>query len=257
MDKRFVSLSSLSTNVSDLSIRDPRVPSPSQSRSSSEKSDHNNARRSNPDLQASSPSHHSQAYQNHQNGPPTTQSTFINPTHLSTMIEDGDGMLQPPALHRPQPQGLDSPNGSRPSSRMGRPESKSGIESRGNSRPGSRQGSPSKLRPPTPGLDSKIKKRRSWIPGKSSTETTEGKKGGEGTQAWVVTSHEKENYDMGPLVHFQQVCMTRFQEINWHADQVPGTRALGRQWRHTGLSAQQTLRPWSILPSRLFMLCII
>ena len=208
MAKKIVSMSSLNSEVTDLSINDPRSHSPNHSDHSSTDTNSHQAilRSSLPDLRASVASNY--AIPSYQNGPPTTQSPYLNPTHLPPTLEDDAGLLQPPLL-RPLPRGPDSPRGSRPSSRMGRPESRVFEDSRDNSRAGSRAASPSVYRPLTPNTALKAKRRRSWIPGKSTFETSETQELQENARAWIFTPHEKIHYDSSPLTNFQHVSSIR------------------------------------------------
>ena len=208
MAKKIVSMSSLNSEVTDLSINDPRSHSPNPSDQSSTDTNPHQAilRSSLPDLRASVASNYS--ISSYQNGPPTTQSPYLNPTHLPPTLEDDAGLLQPPLL-RPLPRGPDSPSGSRPSSRMGRPESRVFEDSRDNSRAGSRAASPSVYRPLTPNTALKAKRRRSWIPGKSTFETSEPQEVQENARAWIFTPHEKIHYDSSPLTNFQHVSSIR------------------------------------------------
>ena len=217
MAKKIVSMSSLNSEVTDLSINDPRSRSPNPSdRSSSDANPHQAILRSSlPDLRASAASNYSIPF--YQNGPPTTQSPYLNPTHLPPTLEDDAGLLQPPLL-RPLPRGPDSPSGSRPSSRMGRPESQGLEGSRDNSRAGSRAASPSVYRPLTPNTALKAKRRRSWIPGKSTFEASETQEVQDNARAWIFTPHEKIHYESSPLTHFQHVRNLRHLESHFTND---------------------------------------
>lgn len=208
MAKKIVSMSSLNSEVTDLRINDPRSQSPNPSdRSSTDTNPHQAMLRSSlPDLRASIASNYS--IPSYQNGPPTTQSPYLNPTHLPPTLEDEPGPLQPPLL-RPLPRGPDSPNNSRPSSRMGRPDSRGLENSHDNSRAGSRAASPSIHRPLTPITALKAKRRRSWIPGKSTFEASEPQETQENVRAWIFTPHEKIHYDSTPLTSFQHVSQMR------------------------------------------------
>ena len=208
MDKRYLSMSSLNTDLSDLSIHDPRSPSPAQASANSSEQGTSHLPRKSPIGGEWPLSSHYNAFQS---GPPATQSPYRNATPLPPMNEDGngEGMLQPPPPVTQIPQRMGSPNGSRPTSVVGagsRPASRDFSGSQGGSRPGSRVASPSKFhRPSTPGAEKKLKKRRSWLPGKSTFEPADGSDGESLPQAWIVTPNEKINYDLDPLIHFQKV----------------------------------------------------
>lgn len=88
--------------------------------------------------------------------------------------------------------------------------------SRSNSRPasgaGSRPSSPTKFfRPLTPTQETKLSKRRSWLPGRSRPESHDG--GGTIPQAWLVEPGQKENirYDLAPLANLRKVSFGRIE----------------------------------------------
>ena len=178
--------------MTDLSINDPGILSPNPSnRSSADASPHQVIpRQSLPDLRASTSSNYST--QSYQKRPPAIQSPYLNATHLPPTLEDEAGMLQPPLS-------------SRPSSRVGRPESRGLEEGQENSRGGSRAASPSIHRPLTPNTLTKAKRRRSWSPGRSTFEVNETQEAGDTARAWIFTPHEKIHYDSSSLTRFQPV----------------------------------------------------
>ncbi|KAG8528790.1 uncharacterized protein KY384_006478 [Bacidia gigantensis] len=145
------------------------------------------------------------------NGPPPTQSPYLNTTQLPPTIESEDaimreGLLQPPPTFMSSPRILEPNEGSRPSSRSGRPESRgsgSSGPSRPSSRPQSRARSPSLIHNLATNAEAKLKKRRSWLP-KSSHDPHSGLDPNL-AQAWIVTPTEKIPYDMSSLVNLKRV----------------------------------------------------
>lgn len=70
---------------------------------------------------------------------------------------------------------------------------------------GSRSRSPSKfLRTSTP-LESRLSRRRSWLPGKSRSVSHGGSIVSSTPEAWTLSTHEMEPHDISALVNFQQV----------------------------------------------------
>ncbi len=169
--------------------------------------------------------------------PPPLKSSLLPP------IDDERSILQSPHLLSPIPIDTTSPNGSRAASISSRPQSAHGTfdpanpnapllkplsvqpgshggtrpvsgesaplssaGSRPGSRPPSRPGSPTKSRPQTPTKDQNLRRRRSWLPGRSKVEVQEQEPGPEHTwQAWIVTPQEKRPYDVAALTDFQKV----------------------------------------------------
>ena len=112
-----------------------------------------------------------------------------------TPIEPGNLLSQMDSM-RDSSQRSMSP-GSRPNSR---PASRSG--SRANSRPSS----PTKFfRPLTPSQETKLSKRRSWLPGKTRPESHDGP--GEMLRAWLLEPGQQESikYDLAPLANLRRV----------------------------------------------------
>ena len=86
----------------------------------------------------------------------------------------------------------------------GRPNS--GPASRPGSRANSRSSSPTKFfRPLTPSQETKLSKRRSWLPGKTQPESHDG--AGELLRAWPLDPDQQEStkYDLAPLANFRRV----------------------------------------------------
>lgn len=86
----------------------------------------------------------------------------------------------------------------------GRPNS--GPASRPGSRANSRTSSPTKFfRPLTPSQETKLSKRRSWLPGKTRPESHDGV--GEMLRAWLLDPDQQESikYDLAPLANFRRV----------------------------------------------------
>lgn len=200
-------MASLNTDVSDLSINDPRSLSPAHpGTGSTEFAGHNAPQRSpmNGDWPLSP--HYNNGLQN---GPPATQSPYMNATPLAPMEENAEGMLQPPPpLLSSTPKRIPSPVGRKSASVAGsinRPDSRDFSGSQAGSRPGSRAASPSRFsrRPTTPGTEGRLKKRLSWMPGRSPQPSESDNEGR--SQAWTVSSNERIPYDLDPLLHFQRV----------------------------------------------------
>ena len=202
MDQQPTSIFSLSRDLTDLSLQDPRVsPSPSAA-SSTRRSSHSIPRKSLPDLRASAPLVVPQDL----NTRASMHSMYTAPTPI---LEEQNEAQYPSPLIKALPERPDSLDGSRPSTRAGRSEARAGgiaSHSRDASRIGSRSGSPAMFRPLTPTQEGKIKKRRlSWLPGKSGEELPGGQDVAQGAQAWVITPQEKLPYDLAPLLRFQVV----------------------------------------------------
>ena len=157
----------------------------------------------------------------------------FDPT-LLPRIEDDDVLLNPPPLLKPMPMRAQSPGGSRDSSRPvsrgnpfdSRPASRGNpFDSRPASRPpssrspsrppsqaASRPASPIRLRPQTPTArpltpttESKLAKRRSWMPGKLRKPEQDEGDHENNPQAWMVAPHEKITYDVSRLANFEKV----------------------------------------------------
>ncbi|KAL9131332.1 MAG: hypothetical protein Q9217_000711 [Psora testacea] len=198
MERRVSSILSLRSNLTDSGINDSRL---SASNSISSPSSLTIPRKSLPNLRALSSS---RTLLDARSGRSTTHSMYLHPSTPPTP-EDGNGMLQPVPLLKPSPEGSNSPGGSRASSSIGRPERHVGSYSRDGSRVASSPCSPSTFRPLTPTKEAKTKKRRSWMPGKTTLEMQNGHDIAQTAQAWVITPQEKMPYDLSPLLHFQPV----------------------------------------------------
>ena len=118
-------------------------------------------------------------------------------------LGDGEFPHQSPLL-KALPNRSESPAGFRPLSGGSAPGSNAG--SRPSSRPPSRPASPVKSRPQTPTNESKLRKRRSWVPGRSKVDIPECKQESYPSQAWVVSPQEKHPYDVTSLANFLKVC---------------------------------------------------
>ena len=130
--------------------------------------------------------------------PPSTLASpgRLTPTFRPTTPSEPGSLLPHVDTMRQSPQRTGSP-GSRSNSR---PASRAG--SRGDSRPPS----PTKFfRPLTPTQETKLSKRRSWLPGRSRPESHDG--GGAMPRAWLVEPGQQENikYDLSPLANIQRV----------------------------------------------------
>jgi len=173
------------------------------------------------------PTNNLQDLHSHQSSgfPPPLKSSLLPP------IDDDHPILQSPHLLSPIPIDTTSPNGSRAASISSRPQSAHGTFDpanpnapllkplpvqpgshggtrpvSGESAPPSRPGSPIKSRPQTPTKDQNLRRRRSWLPGRSKVEVQEQEPGPEHTwQAWIVTPQEKRPYDVAALTDFQKV----------------------------------------------------
>lgn len=143
----------------------------------------------------------------------TSQSHYMPPPQRPpAVLENGDVLMPPPPLHVPQSQDSESPPGSRPASRgsrlLSRPGSRPGSrdpsQARDSNRPTSRAESPGG--PPALMVDTKLKKRRSWLPGSmpANQTPTDGKPN---AQAWLVTPRNKTPYDLASLLAFQRVSL--------------------------------------------------
>lgn len=206
------------------SARPPREPSPAKL-----------VTKSTPELR---PVDNSQVLQDNQ---PSGLVPPVNPSLLAP-IDDGQTVLQSPQLLSPIPIDETSPNGSRRASVSSRPQSRAGnidalrqqiptlkpfpnrSESPGGnstisgggatgrsaairpgSRPPSRPASPIKSRPQTPTKETKLSRRRSWLPGRSKTGVQEDHVVYP-SQAWIVMPDENVPYDVSLLANFQKVC---------------------------------------------------
>lgn len=130
--------------------------------------------------------------------PPASTSPGGSRPSSSRPESSDESFLQPPLL-QPLPILPDSPNSSRHVSRNSKPGSR--APSRSPSHPSSRPTSPTKLT-----IESrKISKRRSWLPGKSRPESSDGGDGFQMQQAWIVTPQDKLPYDASPLASFLTV----------------------------------------------------
>ena len=224
--RRIASMSKLDTGVGNLSINDPRKlsPSPSTKSASTDPGSGTVLRKQIPDMRTSSPSTASSVYSQPLNGPPPVQSPYLQTTQLPmTTVEIGDALMPPPPLFVPQTQsGAESPPGSRPTSRAGRLLSRPGSRdlswsrdrSRGTNRsdsPGTRPSTarPQSSGPPALATDSKLKKRKSWLPGLS--KDTDGPKEVSLTtaQAWLLAPRDKIPYDLTALLSFEPVSTLR------------------------------------------------
>ncbi len=162
----------------------------------------------------------------------------FDPTILPR-IEDDDVLLNPPPLLKPLPIRAQSPGGSiggsrpvskgspmdsRPASRGNPFESRSSSRppssrppSRPPSQPASRPASPIKFRPQTPTArpltpttESKLAKRRSWMPGKLRKAGQEEGDHANSLQTWMITPKEKIPYDVSALASFHRVSLDPF-----------------------------------------------
>lgn len=115
--------------------------------------------------------------------------------------DDNDILGHSSTLLKPLPMSPDSPGGGSPLSAGGSPGSRPG------SRPPSRPASPIKSCPPTPVTESKLGKRRSWLPTRFRAEMQQEERDGQTTQASIITPQGKLPYDTSPLANFQKVSM--------------------------------------------------
>lgn len=214
-----------SSNDSRLSVRPSRSP---RKRSSTSL-----AAKSTPDLRPATNLRHLHINQSSGHTP------TINPRILPR-IEDDYPILRPSLHLSPYPIRPESQGGSRPASFGGRPRSRaddndilghsstllkplpmspdsrsggSPLSAGGSSgsRPGSRlssrAASPIKSRPQTPVAESKLGKRRSWLPTRFRAEMQQEERDGQTTQASIITPQGKLPYDTSPLANFQKVTM--------------------------------------------------
>lgn len=286
MAKRLSSMFSLGSNYSDQSSDSRLGSSIHPARPPKEQSNAVLTQKTTTDLRPSS------NLQDLHNGHSSGLTPPFNPT-LLPRIEDSDPFLQAPRLLAPvYPPRLDSPGGSRPSSRENRPENSedffspppllkplptlpdsanasrpvsrdsrpgSRAPSRPTSQPPSRPASPTKFRPLTPTSETtKVSKRRSWLPGKSRPESQDGSDGFQMPQAWLVTPREKLQYDPSSLASFVKVgsTCTRVDKQRIILTIIAGTRALERKWRHSSIPTYARMWQRSIFQGRLVYLRI-
>ena len=238
--KRISSIFSMGSNVSDQSSESRVSSSINPARPPREQSQspiHALGQRNpvNPSLPDLRPTSHLQNLHNEQSSGLTPP---FDPTILPR-IEDDDVLLNhPPPLLKPLPIRAQSPGGSlegsrpvsrgnpldsRPPSRGNPFDSRSSSRppssrppSRPPSRPASRPASPIKFRPQTPTArpltpttETKLAKRRSWMPGKLRKAGLGEGDPGNGPQAWTITPNENIPYDVSALASFQRVGFRR------------------------------------------------
>lgn len=246
MAKRLSSLFSLGSDHSDQSsesrqsssLHPARPPKKQRSiQSLRDQSSTHLARKSLPDLR---PSSNLYALDEQSSGftPP------FDPSILPQIVDDAM-LLQPPTQLKPMPLRSQSPDGSvagsRPISRGSRqesgassyltcrPESRSASRpasptnflalpptSRSSSRSASRPASPIKfLAPPTtshpltPTTEPRLRRRKSWMPGKLRKESADEGTTANSPQAWIVMPKEKILYDLNPLASFHKASNLR------------------------------------------------
>ncbi len=224
MARRISSIFSLASNSTDRSSNESRLAtapsqSPRPSTSSRGPSPATFSQKSTPDLRPITPVPYSpddirngstltpQQYAPQQYTP--QQSPYLGAS-LSPTLEDNGALLEPPQSLKPLPERPNSTPGSRPGSRpqsrAGRPVSRASNDNLAASRGGSRPTSPAKHRPLTPTTESKLNKRRSWLPGGRSRSASQGGSEDVGVgQAWIITPQEKTHYDIHPLIGFHKV----------------------------------------------------
>lgn len=206
-----------------LTLNDPRKPSPSSSIKSGASTTYSVPRKSLPDLRTPSQSDSSVYSQDLPMPVPPPANPYSNTPPLLPVVESGDILLAPPPPLTIQTQMTSSPPGSRPTSRAGRalsrpasrdaPHSREAAHSRENSRAASRSGSPT-MGPPALQVDSKLKKRRSWLPGSSPIDTSSPTEPRPNAQAWLVTPRDKIPYDLAALSSFKPVCLSSHLRIH-------------------------------------------
>ena len=223
MAKRLSSIFSLGSNNSDSSSN---VSRPRSAFNPGGAADHHlpspqlTSHKSTPDLRvgASSSQADAEHLQAAMRAPPMDTSR-LSPHFSPTMspplpgLEEDGPLLSPlpQALRKPIPQQSESPDGSRPQSRIRTPGSRS--PSRDGSVPHSQAASPATFRPVTPtGDQSKSSKRKSWLPGSRGKPESQSDEmnGIYGNESWIITpqAQHKLRYDLVPLVNFQKVIVS-------------------------------------------------
>ena len=129
--------------------------------------------------------------------PSSQQSPFL-PISLGPafngLLGDDDVLLPPPRIAQADPTAPGSPTGSRPGSSAG-------------SRPASPSLGADLLQPATPPTsESKLHKRRSWMLGKSRSESQVSLDGSHTFGAWVIGAQGEIPYDVKQLVTASKVC---------------------------------------------------
>ena len=219
--RRIASMSELNGELNGdmawLTINDPRKLSPSPSTRSDASTNYGVPRKSLPDLRTPSQSDSSVYSQELPMPVPPPANPFTNTPPLLPVVESGDILLAPPPPLTIQTQQTSSPPVSRPTSRAGRvlsrpvsrdaPHSRDAAHSRENSRVASRSGSPT-MGPPALQVDSKLKKRRSWLPGSSPIDLSSPTEARPNAQAWLITPRDKIPYDLTALSSFKPVCLS-------------------------------------------------
>lgn len=188
------------SSLFSLSAQDPRVHRPS-SPSSTHRS--HSSRNTSPvgkplstsHLQPSSPTRHISPTNS------AAPSPSLRISHAPELADvTANGLLLPPPLADHPSLRTASPTGSRPGSRAG-----SGL--------GSRPASPSRpldspdgpLRPLTPTTEARQAKRRSWLPGRSHTDSAGTSEAAHGLRAWISGAGGRIPYDLSRLVNAQPV----------------------------------------------------
>lgn len=134
--------------------------------------------------------------------PRSPQSPSRSPDRLSSLrpafngvLGDGDVLLPPPRFTQADPTASWSPPGSRPGSRA-------------ESAPGSPMLGATLSRPSTPQTsEAKLRKRRSWMPGRSRNGSQVELGGNNALGAWIVGAEGNVPYDVSQLVTGSKVCI--------------------------------------------------
>jgi len=128
-------------------------------------------------------------------GPPAPAYQPLDPYASSS----GDGLAPPPRLGEP----FERP--SSPTNSKGGSIPRGRQQNRTSSAPNSRASSPLQGSRPTTPTEGKLSKKRSWMPGKSRIRSGSEASIGPNQQAWVVTPHGQEPYDISYLLKAQPV----------------------------------------------------
>ncbi|MCJ1247090.1 hypothetical protein MMC30_004301 [Trapelia coarctata] len=147
-----------------------------------------------------------------------TPPTFTTPSYTA-LVGSSPWGAPPPAYQPLNPYASPSGDGLAPPPRIGEPferpvsptSSKGGSIPRGrqdnrtSSAPNSRASSPVQGSRPTTPTEGKLTKKRSWMPGRSHNRSESEASIGPSQQAWVVTPHGQEPYDISYLLKAQPV----------------------------------------------------